>query len=1725
MKRVFQVSEITTLCNELKTLLNGCKTHIANMKTYADQADEALAEVPSEVRYYGAVSSVSQLRSALKTEKIEEALTKLENCRQRACELIPAADSDYAAQTRELMRVTKNLQTLLEEMEQFLIHTPLTTDYSAFKKAFEEVQARWNKVTENAATAVEKLMANIKGAETICHAFSKDPVNLSTGNFIYDRTDLEVVGREPFVFRRFYNAINGREGVLGRDWNHNYEVHLEFMDGEAVLLREDGKEERFFWEKDRYLSLFASEGTLEKAEDGYTYRTREQKVYRFDREGMCLETETLLGSLVTFTYEEGSPFRLVKAEKDTGEFFSFSYDAEGKLERVQDHTGRSLSYKYQGGLLKEVTLPDGNTFRYGYTPQGKLEHVENQRGIVTVENFFDEEHRTTLQKFPDGTQMSYVYDAEKKTVELTERNGSRVTYVHDDKYRDVKHIHSNGEERFAYNQNNQKTLYVDRLGNKTQYAYDPAGNLVRVIDALGNKTEILYGKKNQPTGIRINGKDKLCGEYDAQGRLVKTKDALGNEVEITYTVSGWPQTIQQADKSRISLSYDARGNITAIEDAQGNVTRYVYDALNRMVESTDGKGNVTRYTYDVMGNVTCVENAEGNCQSYEYNASGKVTKVTDFDGASIQREYNVLNRPSKIIDKEGRETLLAYDSMWNLARVTTPDGARTTYLYNEENLLSRIKYADGAVVRYTYDANGNRIGEEDENGSKTTFVYDALGRVVEVNGEEGLHYAYRYDGEGNLIEAKDALGNTVSMEYDGNGNLVKETNALGESRRYTYTPLGDVESITDEAGRKMVYRYLRGGQVAGIRHPDDTEETFTYDANGNLETHTLATGFVLTYGYDSMDRITEITGSEGEKKSYTYDALGNVTSMTDGEGNTTRYAYTLSGQLAKVTDALGNETEYQYDACDRLIEIRQYGAEGSLKEDTEGSGMDTDLLEAEKQNGRNRLCQVTRYTRDLRGQVTETRDALGQREVYTYDKKGQLLSKLDKEGYLTKYAYTKQGDLSGIQYADGREVKLSYNPLRQLLEVQDWLGSTKITPDALGRAQKVQYPDGREVSYTYGKAGERRSITYPDGKTVFYGYDEQLRLSELKEGDSVITYVYDPLGRLCEKQFPNGTKTTYAYDRKDQLTELVHRDQEGILDRYTYLYDFLGNKTRITKERRGLEQESGSYTYGYDALGRLSEIQKDGQMQTRYGYDAFGNRTWKEESGERTSYQYNVINQMVSERHGELLKAYRYDKRGNLTGILENGAWKKQYVYGAINRLEEAVDATGKQARYQYNGLGHRVGKQEGVLPKEKLEKLDPQSRIGMEIGNSRQITYTLDLTRQYYNLLERTEENRSQRYFWDGNVAAYEENGERNYYLQDELGSPLRIEDSAGNLRENYGYGAFGEDLYQNQGKIQPFGYTGYQRDPVAGTYYAQAREYLTENGRFAGQDLIAGFMDMPFSMNRYSYCFNSSLILIDYNGCFAVLATLGAMALGALAGSAINASVKVVTEYVEVKRGEKEKIDWGEVAGAAAEGAIIGGVSALPITGPLITAVTTIGTGAVAAGTKSTVTQLVNNQPIDYNKVVEDAMIGGVTSGIFYGIGKIKDVGKIKLAGKTQGVNTKDLYKQKLNEVASKQEQIKGAIAATGRTSPHRKRQLAALKKEALNLMKKYGKAEVIGILKDNQKKTLEALLGIKMTNTLLEEILEVYIPLYDNKVTPEEYFEQNFGKLCNKEISCPS
>ncbi len=1517
MDRIFDTGTVEDICTEAKEVIRETEACMKSLKDIASDIQGMMGEVPSQVRHGSLTGEASALKQTLGKGHYDEAMEKLKMCQEKACTVIPQYDSQYAAQMGDVTDAARRIQGVIEGLEEFMQQTPLTMDTGEFKDILEAKEQKWRRELKAAEETLEDTVANAKGAQEISTLYSDDPVNLSTGNFIYDREDLSSGGNPPFVFRRFYNSRNRYHGALGADWNHNYEVRLAFKEngegGEDVsILLEDGKEENFYpVDGRRYVAGNQSLAELERTEEGYEYATLSGERYRFDKGGRYLRKEDANGNGFSLIYaEDGERTALTEVQKDSGESFTLSYTEEGYLRKVTDHAGRSFSYEVRGGRLKRAERPDGGSFSYEYGRNGKLAGVTNPRGITTVRNTYDSQDRTVCQEFPDGTRMEYGYDDGKHAVSMTERNGSRSVHYHDGKYRNVRNVYSDGEERYEYNTRNQKTKITDKLGNTTRLSYDSRGNLTGVINALGTKLSVTYGAHNKPVSISIDGRQKVKNTYDSRGNLLESRDALGRRTTFSYDGKGQPKEVVQADGSRICLSYDGRGNVLEARDARGGVSRYAYDALNRVREAQDANGNVTKFTYDAGGNVLTVENAAGETRSYAYNESGKVTRVTDFDGSVREQSYNALNKPEKVTDQMGRETLLQYDAMWNLARVTGPDGARTTYLYNENNRLTRVKDALGNVTRYTYDGNGNRLSEEDALGNVTRFSYDALGRLIKVTDPEEAETAYGYDGEGNLVKETDALGNETTYEYDAAGQLIRETNPLGDSRSYTYTPLGDIESMTDEAGRTTRYGYFPGGELERVLYSDGTEESYTYDGNGNVKTYRNKEGYLLTYTYDSLDRLTEVSGEDGAKSRYAYDAAGNVTAVTDALGNTTSYRYSLTGQLVKVTDALGNETEYLYDETDQLIEVRQYG-EGvredlGLKKVQEGKRDSQTFCDSQ-------TCHVTRYVRNLLGQVETVIDALGQEEHYRYSPKGELLQKTDREGYITKYSYTRQGDISRILYGDGREAKFRYNPLRQLERIEDWLGTTRIVNDALGRAERVAYPDGKEVGYTYGKAGERRSITYPDGRTVTYGYDGEMRLTELRDGEDAIRYSYDPAGRLLEKVFPNGTRTAYTYDRRSRVTALTHMDGEGIIDRYAYEYDPSGNKTGIRKERRNLAEEGGQYAYGYDALGRLTEARKDGSLLRRYGYDAFENRTELSEGGRRTEYAYNALNQLVARRDGLEETLYRYDRRGNLTELTENGVLKNRYAYGALNRLERAEGVGGIAARYQYNGLGYRTGKE-----------------VKTGAGSEKRIRYVTDLTREYHNLLERYEGESCQTYLWDGNVARMSERSPetemasggklcRKYYLQDELGSPLRLSGADGSLGEAYGYDEFGRDLYGNQGEAQPFGYTGYQYDSVAGTYFAQAREYEPGVGRFAGMDVIGGFVDMSVTLNRYGYCWNNPEKYVDRDGEFPITVAIGA-GIGAIVGGVGSAVSQAYSGG---------KINWKDVGIDALSGAATGAIA----------------------------------------------------------------------------------------------------------------------------------------------------------------------------------------------------
>ena len=651
-------------------------------------------------------------------------------------------------------------------------------------------------------------------------------------------------------------------------------------------------------------------------------------------------------------------------------------------------------------------------------------------------------------------------------------------------------------------------------------------------------------------------------------------------------------------------------------------------------------------------------------------------------------------------------------------------------------------------------------------------------------------------------------------------------------------------------------------------------------------------------------------------------------------------------------------------------------------------------------------------------------DPLGDVERYTYDPAGRMKAKVDKDGYETAISYGADGQAEEIRYADGRTVSLTYNAIRQLEEVKDWLGTTKIAMDEAGRVSSVTDPYGKTVGYEWGSMGERTSVLYPDGRKAAYEYNKAMQLTAMKlitngAQEKTIRYHYDDAGRLTGKQFPGGNRTDYRYNGAGKVEEILHTGAD-FTERYHYGYDVMGNKITAEKERPGLPEDSGSFSYGYDELNRLIHVSQNGKTLRAYGYDAFGNRSRKTEyqtAGELvTTYRYNTKNQLMLETDADGTKDYAYDHRGNLLSVTSGEEILKAYGFDAANQMSSSMgrtDGTIQKAVYQYNGLGHRMG----------------QSIATGDAAPDRTIRYTLDLTRQYHNLLQKTGNGPDQIYFWDGNVAGMEEEGRDHFYFQDDLGSPMRLTDEAGRSEEAYGFDEFGNDIRTAkdifQDSMQSFGFTGYQMDSAGGLYFAQARRYDAGAGRFVSEDFLKGHIAVPYTMNHYNYCWNRPMDLVDLNGMWpswsdigngikkaassvgefvsehkeAIIATAGAVIAvtamaaltvvtgglagpviaGAVVGAGINATGTVAEQVIE---GGWNNIDIDKVTISAATGAISGAMMGMNIG----VAAAIIGNGliSVSGSVASDMVDYDRGEDITSEVILENATKNGIVGSI---------------------------------------------------------------------------------------------------------------------------------------------
>lgn len=994
---------------------------------------------------------------------------------------------------------------------------------------------------------------------------------------------------------------------------------------------------------------------------------------------------------------------------------------------------------------------------------------------------------------------------------------------------------------------------------------------------------------------------------------------------------------------------------------------------------------------------------------------------TDPDAAEMSADPVNLSTGNFVYDHQdlivGGEIPLVFHRYYN-SKDTRVGTLGKCFLHNYEVLIEDsndgvlgIRQADGQVIRYEKDNDGNYhsntsaleilkktetgyvlenigkerklfksdgklIRQENWNGRGISFSYNEKNQLVKAKTDNESCFEYFYDeSSGYLTKVQDHTGRCVDLTYK-NGMLEKVALPLDIVYTYTYGSNGRIiEVVNAREIHAVKNEYDKKYRVTKQFFPDGGMMSFLYDDEKRCVVLTERNGVKTTYFYDENYRNTETVFEDGTSEKFLYNEKNQCISKTDRLGRTQRMAYDNRGNLTQVVDSLKRRINFTYDANNNLISVSM--------------------------NGKERL--KNHY--DVKGKLIATENCMKESLWITYDEKQHPVELTFVDGSKTMLSYDERGNISTIREANGNEVHYIYDELNRVVETRDVNNnSTKYKYDLRGKITKVINPLGDTREYTYDKAGrvtgikdfdgfwtlstynaigkietmgEKKAVIYPNGKRAEYSYNTEMQLVSLHTERETIQYAYDEIGRLTKKILPNGIETNYHYNAMGRVDEISHIGNE-FAESYKYSFDIYGNKVSAIKNRVGAEVDNGHFAYVYDELNRLTEVHQNDTLLRKYSYDAFGNRVSKANYASRmesvTSYTYNVNNQLLSEVDGTMTKDYTYDNRGNLLKVSTGADILKEFTFDATNQMTasfDLVDGQRKKATYTYNGLGHRVGQKISSLIPEYPEK---------------KIRYTIDMTRQYYNLLQKSEGGASQTYYWDGNVVGMESNGVEKFYLQDDFGSPMHLVDIYGTSQECFAFDEFGENLstsYNNTS--QTFGFTGYQTDEVGDLYYAQARRYDASVGRFVSEDKVRGFVILPYTLNHYGYCWNNPVDFVDRDG------NLPTVVIGAVIGLAAGALGEVVSQTIDGVQSGKSVLDSlldvnpGKVVLEAGKGAVTGAVA---------------GTGAgllVVAGTSGVVEfggdlldqkVLQKKEDLDYTHAISNGLWSATTTLVVGGI-----------------------------------------------------------------------------------------------------------------------------------------
>ena len=725
------------------------------------------------------------------------------------------------------------------------------------------------------------------------------------------------------------------------------------------------------------------------------------------------------------------------------------------------------------------------------------------------------------------------------------------------------------------------------------YSYSPAGDLTEVKYPNGAAQTYTYDTKHDLESISGEGKPLRTLTYDSEGRLKAITDGDGFTSKISTKVSGHEEVVTDPEGKLTTVNtYDERGDLIQQDKTFGTKTvdtEASYDAFGHQLTSTDALGHKTVRTYDEAGDIVTEADPEEHARHNTYNALAEPLTETDPDGAVTRNTYNERGDLVKQVspsggvtnftynssgqrltetDPLGHVTHTTYDSAGFLSTVTGPEGERTEYTTDPNSgRITAVTNPDGATTKFGYDADGNLTEVKDALGNVSRLTYDAFDRLTSRTDPAKATIHYVYDNAGNLTEVQDRNGATTKYTYDKDSRLTGKAVPGGETSTYAYDPLGRVTEAED-ATAKIAYAYDDAGHVL-------TEES-TKSASSSQPKATFS------YEYDPAGRPTSVIGPAG-KTEYFYDPVGQLIALRDPSGGTFEFSFDPAGRLTKTLrpnsvndtitydpagnllklhsslfgETLVNQADYTYNAANQRTALTTAGGTANFTYDSAAQ-----LTSAKYPSGSGIANEA--YTYDPVGNRTSTATKYGPgdrlledgRSSYTYDEEGNLESRTVKAtGATTSYTWSAEHQLTGINYPNGTNATLHYDPLGRLSEIKEGTETTRFAHQAEEVAAEYDGTNSLKASYQNASAtpGHHLEMTR-GGKHYYYLADGLGSTTALtsKEGETVASYKYNAFGGATktgtlENPF---TFTGQLYDENAGLQLFPLRGYEPGLGRF-----------------------------------------------------------------------------------------------------------------------------------------------------------------------------------------------------------------------------------------------------------------------------------------------------------------------------------------------------------------------------------------------------------------------------------------------------------------------------------------------------------------------------------------------------------------------------------------------